>query len=191
MRKQAVRYLVLSQYVFVATILLCVGLEPGVLLDNTAMSVYGSIWPTAIPFAIGMLSVAFLFIRAARSLPRASQTDRRLSALFVGFAAIIIGLVCTPLFVNTFFYYAHAVLAMLLWALDLIGGAWLVRRAGREPVSMALYGLQYLGFVIAMLSTSEIGRLDLMAVAQLLVIFSFAALLMRAIPRIEHVERSV
>ncbi len=191
MRRQVVQYVIVSQLVFIATIAVCVLIKPSVILDNTAISVYGSLPATFAPFVIGLSLVAILFIRAARLLPKTDPTDLMLRRLFIALAVLIFGLAATPLFVNSFFFVAHCAIATVLWLVEMVASSWLVRRTGPNISNTLLLTIQIISFLVMVVSTSQIGLLDLMATAQISSIFAFGILLIRSIAHLEHVELKI
>ncbi len=192
MRQQAVRYIVLSQLVFVCTIIICALIEPRIVFDNIALSVYGSLPDTILPFAAGMLMVAAILLRAANALPKSNQTNQTLARLFLVLAILLVGLVMTPININDFFYVSHIIVAISLFTVELAASAWLLIKT-RQGLAQAwpgyiLYGLQITGFLVTGLSSSEVGWFQLQATGQIIATFSFAAILIRTVAQIEHVK---
>lgn len=189
MRQQAVRYLVYSQLAFVVTVLICAALEPSVIRHSGALSTFGTLNSTYLAFGAGLTVVALLLVMAARSLPRGNHVDRTIGLMFSAMATLLVVLAFTPYNASQSFAIAHGLGALLLYIVQLAGGAWLIARAGRTRLDTALYCAVIVGQVMTVLSTSEVDVVRLMTISQCLVIFAFAVLLCRTVARIEHVSR--
>lgn len=191
MRRQAVRYVILSQLIFIATLLACVAVLPDILLNNQALSFYGSTASTAIIFGSGLLAMSLCLFRAAKLLPYSQPGNRTLATLFYCIAGLTAGLVFTPLAVNDLLYVSHFAIAATFGIVNAVTGYWLVSRSQPDPVNYMLFAIEIIAGILCGLSTVEIGLLNIMASCQLIAIFAFAGLVIRTLPAIEHVEAKV
>lgn len=85
-------------------------------------------------------------------------------------------------------FYAHATFAFLLFLFELCLGFWLVIKAKKDVIDVALLAGQTSGFLITVLSLSEVGVLHLLVVGQLIAMWTFAFLLTHAVYRIEQID---
>ncbi len=188
MKKQALRYLIGSQVLYLVTLLVCFSIKPEVLLDNRAISLYGSETGTAVPYVIGFLGAAYLILRAALLLPKFVSVNRTLSRWLIVLSGLLAGLTITPYTINSALFYLHATFAFLLFVVELGLGFWLVIKARKDGIDTVLFLAQATGFVISLLSLGEIKVLHLLVVGQLIAIGMFALLLTRAVHRIEEIQ---
>jgi hypothetical protein len=188
MRRQAVRYVILGQLIFIITIISCVLIAPHIISDNKALSVYGSTRATFPLFVLGLLAVAGTLFKAAKLLPHQQPPDRTLAILLTIIGTLMVGLAITPLGVNETFYTIHFALASILGLVNLGTGFWLLTHARQDFINYLLFGLELIGGVVCILSTDEVNLLDVMATGQIVAIFAFALLITRAVPQIEHIK---
>jgi hypothetical protein len=185
MKNRAVKYLINSQVLFLATLMACFFIRPDVLLDNRAISMYGSESATAIPYVLGFLGSGYLILKAAISMPKDTRTNQTLSKCLVALSILLVGLTITPYTLNQALFYIHAAFAFSLFLFELILGLWLVLKTRKDVIDGVLFTVQAIGFVISTLSLDGIKVLNLLVVGQLIAIWMFALLLTRAVYRIE------
>ena len=168
-----------------ATLFVCFCISPDILLDNRAISLYGSEPRTVAPYALGLLGSAYLIFKTSRSLPKDNSTNQALSKCLCILAGLIVGLTATPYTLNSVLFYVHATFAFSLFLFELGLGFWLMLKARRDVIDIILFTGQAAGFTISMLSLGEIKVLHLLVVGQLITVWMFALLLTRAVYRIE------
>jgi hypothetical protein len=183
---ESIRYAIVSQFVFLGTLLICVALQPGLLLENQPISMFGNVRATVVPFVAGFLLTAGILFRAAQSMPTNSHNDRQLRKVFAILGIVMVGLAVTPFTVNVYLYYSHGIFAGVFYLTALWTGYWLLqKRQWRDAWSVFIYATMATGITGAILSTSEVGALDLLATCQLLTIASFSVLLIRSVAHAE------
>lgn len=187
MKKQALRYLIGSQVLYLATLLACFCINPDVILDNQAISLYGSQSATAVPYVFGLLGGAYLILKASRSLPKDIPTNQALSKCLVVLAGLLVGITVTPFTLSPALFYIHATFAFSMFLFELGLGFWLMLKARRDAIDYLLFIGQAIGFTISVLSLGEIEVLNLLVVGQLISVWMFALLLTRAVYRIEEI----
>lgn len=68
------------------------------MLENRAISLYGSERPTFIPYVTGFLTAAFLLVKAAQLIPKNVPENRSLSKSLIILAILLVGLTITPIY---------------------------------------------------------------------------------------------
>lgn len=150
---------------------------------------FGSLRATCVPFVIGFLAAAGILFRAATLMPIANHDDKYLRRIFIVLGIVMVGLPITPFTVNTYFYYAHVSFATLFYGTALWSGVWFLRkRKWGDALGLLLYGVTVAGIAGAILSTSEVGTLHLLAVSQLVTIFTFSVSFIRFMLHMELIK---
>lgn len=155
-------------------------------MENNPISMFGNLRVTALPFVIGFLATAGILFRAATLMPMTNHDDKYLRRIFVVLSVVVLGLPITPFTVNSYFYYAHVSFATIFYVTALWSGVWfLYKRKWRDALGFILYAAMTAGIVGAILSTSEVGVLHLLAISQLTTISVFSVLFVRSILHME------
>ena len=186
MNHKAVRFLVGSQFLFLVGLIICILIKPGVVSSNGALSVYGTISSTAIPYSISLFLATCLTFKAAQNLSQNSKTNKTLSRFLKILAVLQLGILVTPFSVNDWLFYAHMLIALSFFFAELTIGLWLLKRARFDFVNLLLVSLQITGSLIALLSIEQIKVLELIALGQLIAVVSFAVILNRSVIKIEN-----
>ena len=176
-----VRYVVISQLIFAVMIVVCGLLRPNVIRYNGAFSSFGTQWPSAPVFVLGIVAEAAMLLRAAAKLPKTPNVNYWLSRLFATIALLLICIAATPFGVNRAFYVIHGLLGICLVTVILVASVWLITCTWLDVYNLGLLGVELAALVLGMLSTSEAGVIHLLAIAQTLMIGAFSLLLIRSV----------
>jgi hypothetical protein len=159
-------------------VLTCVVIKPRGLGANNGICYYGVHWQTLIPYAVALLGSAY-FIRKALVAAAGAFPDpvymRRMAA---GLAVTTSGLVVTPYSLGRLFDMTHTILGAVLFVLQLILAARLLRWVSGGFLSLFLVLLQLTGGVIAAIYV--LPKQGFLIQGQLLFQLAFGALLVRS-----------
>lgn len=172
-------FLWLSASSFIATVAICIILQPADILAHSGLSFYGNFQRTILPYGLGLVMTAYFLLRACYLLKNQVARSFRLGleAVAVG----LLGIVATPSFSSFKVIQDLHVLFGLLIFTTLAGLSlhYLIHVEGKL-FDWILLVLQFVAIVIVALSFHAVGILSLMLPAQVLDIGSFGTLLIRA-----------
>jgi hypothetical protein len=165
---------------FAVSLAACIAMTADGVTHNHGWSFYGSNDATLVPYAVGFVACCAFFWRAAAMLS-ASGADEVAAGvrLLVGFLLLDL---LTPDTLNAFFYWAHVAASVLLFLFEFAFAAALAFRTlpgtARAGAARALFGAQFAGGLLAMLSQLEL----VPALSEGMVVFqaAFGALLVLA-----------
>ncbi len=175
-------YISLGGGSFIATVLVCVALQPSGILSHDGLSLYGNYSRTLLPYSIGLVATAYFLLRACRAFVMDSQAAH---SFRIGLEAISIGLlgiVATPSLSTVWFIQnLHVVFGFMIFVTQAFLSLRYLRHVDHGIISKALLGTQMLAIVLVILSFQATNVLDIMLPAQVLATVAFGALLLRAI----------
>jgi hypothetical protein len=178
--------LLLCSTSFVATVIVCVALQPSDVFSHDGLSFYGNFANTIMPYGIGLLAAAYFLLRACYTLKDtlAAHSFRiALEAIAIG----LLGIVATPSFTHILAVQdLHVIFGFVIFITEAMVSLHYIGRDGRYKIDWILLGLQMIAIVLVALSFRTIAILDLMLPAQVLATVSFGTLLVRAVARHEE-----
>lgn len=175
-------YLWLCAGSLVATFIVCIASYPYNLLSHDGLSYYGNIDSTRLPYSIGLVVAAYFVLRACWAMGgMQTQTAKSFRVGLEAIAIAALGIVATPsLSANPFVQNLHVLFGFVMFLAQAALSMHYLIRARGDAADWILLGLQFVAIAIAGLSFEVVGVLHLMLPAQLLAIFAFGALLIRA-----------
>jgi hypothetical protein len=152
------RNLVYGLALFAASLGMCIAMTADGVIHNHGWSFYGSNDATLVPYAFGFVGCCAFFWRAAAMLAAGGADDVATGVrLLVGFLLLDL---LTPDSLNAFFYWAHVAASVLLFLFEFAFAAALafrmMRSTARAGAARMLFGAQFAGGLLAMLSQLEI-----------------------------------
>lgn len=152
------RLLLLGAGAFLASIVVCIALDPDGLRLDFGLSYYGTRWSTVIPFALGSLAVAVsLWLAAGHSADVAPPLLRRSLQVF---AVLLVGVIATPYNAGSLVDVAHTVIGAAAFVIALGQTAWITwRTRWRVDNVLALVVLVVAGVLCALWVPSRHGWL--------------------------------
>lgn len=170
-----------AQLSLLVTVLLCIGSNPGVLWSHTGLSFYGNFQNTLFPYVLGLGLAAFSLSRAADYIAANSQMARMLRVGLKVSGLALAGIVLSPTLVSSWSAVAHVLFAVILFAAQAAVGVRLALRLPKNTFNGVLLCVQVLGLAGIVLSFRRVGALSGMLPSQIIELFAFTALALRAV----------
>lgn len=155
-RRRVVGLLILAQVSFFGCLIVAVFMTTAGFQHNHGLSFYGEHWSTAVPYGAGFMLCDYFLLLAANALPRDDARCRRLSLLLNLLTVSLLIVLLTPDTVNSFFNWSHSIAAAVLFIYELSMAWWLARRCYRDALVWALFFLQWVAAILAMLSNFHV-----------------------------------
>ncbi len=185
MNHKAVQLILASQLVFMGSLLVCLLIDPHIIRNNWALSLYGTQVSTFLPFAVGVLLPSYLLYKASFRLNKQRPVNQKLSKILVLLAVLPLGIAITPIRAGENVWVFHAIFSVAWFLIQLGAGFWLVSQT-KDLVSVLILGILVVSQVLVCLSLEEFDVLNVIAAAQIVAVTSFSVLLMRTVVKIEH-----
>lgn len=174
----AVRYIIRSQLVLYAGLLVCIALLPAGLHTNDGISYYGIFERTLIPYTLALGGAAYFAWLAADKLTRPELRYVRFS-LFL-YTLLVVGIMLTPYSLGRWFDYLHTTFGSALFSLQLLLSFWLVWRL-RTWWAWALAVVELVAGIFSAAYLSP--KTGLLLQSQLLFQLAFGALLLLSLQK--------
>jgi hypothetical protein len=175
--------LVVSFTVFIVAMAACVIIEPEAARDNNGVRYFDHVTYALIPYVIGVISIAAMAVLVARDLPTRVEPWRTLRLALFAIAALLVGIVLTPDYVNEFFNWAHVAVSVALFGSQFALVAWLALWVWRTPLNVAaLVLLTAIGLVAG---ASQLNLLAVLFVSEIAFQFVFLFVLARVAARFD------
>jgi hypothetical protein len=179
----AVKYVKLSQICLYGFLTICTFLTPRYLFEKNegGISNFGIHQATIIPYTLAFGLGGLCLIIAAKELP-IRTVERKIFYIILMSLGILLFLVLISTYfykINRLFDYIHVILAELYFLVELVAGLWFVFSVTRNFINILLYGLQFIGFIMAVLTV--FGYFHFLFLAQIITGLSFAIILVRTV----------
>jgi hypothetical protein len=180
MNNKAIRYLIYGQASFLLLISICFALRSNLFRDNASLSYYGNLRATIVPYVLSILVSDMFFIRTIKYLPTSKKELLTMRKALRNYLILSIGVLLTPFTINSYFFWAHLLIAGSLF-MALVGfGAWLAFLVYPDFWNIFCFALLSVSTVTLFLSTGVVDVLHhLQGDSQLVAIFIFCIILTR------------
>lgn len=176
-------WLIATQAIFFALLVLCVVVAHGHAAQNDGISYYGVHPATMAPLIVAYASAALGLWRIGPAVvdagaPVAVRTALRAVAVGLG------GLLVTPYSAGTFFNWAHMTIGVMMALVQLAVAMWLLGRE-RSPAAVGAFAVQLAGGIVAALSLPD-WHVPLLLVGEIFFEAGFAWCLIELVASFRH-----
>jgi hypothetical protein len=192
MKYKAVRKLILGLSSFILSLVVCYMIWPASNGTVHALSDYGTVLPTLLPYTAGFLISMVLILQAGRELPQTTDINRKLSKIFKALSVVLLILLATPYTWNPVFFIIHMTTGSILFLSELAAGVWLAQMLRPRKLNLLIVTLQFAGGLMLFAGLKQVGIIpeQYVALGQLLALGMFSILLVRAVLQIERMHLS-
>lgn len=175
--------LTVSFAVFIVAMVACMMIEPEAARDNNGVSYFDHVSFALIPYVIGVVSIAAMAALVARGLPANVEPWKTLRLALFAIAALLVGIVLTPDYVNEWFNWTHVTVSVALFGSQFALVAWLALWVWRTPVNVA--SLALLTAIGLVAGASQLNLLTILFVSEIAFQFVFLFVLARVAARFD------
>ncbi len=181
--RRAIKYLVASQLVMLLFAVVCFFIESEAFLSNTAISYYGTLLSTIVPYSLGMLLTALLIYKSTWYLRDQKTVAIRLSLRLI--AALMVATWATPYNGGVVLFWTHMVVTFIMLLVVLGTSAYIAVKIHRHPLNLVIVLAEMLMTAILILSLGFWDILHLQAPAQLTISLLFVTILCTTLRSLE------
>ncbi|HWE82026.1 MAG TPA: hypothetical protein VG265_10270 [Gaiellaceae bacterium] len=178
-RDAAIRYVMLGQAFFLATMLVCCAIRPSRAAVKAGLSYYGNDVMTAIPFVGGFVLCIGLTAAGIRRLGSLGPAVSRLRSGVSVILLLMLPVPLTPYRVDVIFDWLHLGAVSILFLVGLAFGGWLALHLLRDTLSLLVFAL--LTVAAVSIVTAQAGVDDYMIPSELLFQLLLVWLVVRSI----------
>ncbi len=134
---KAIRYIVYGQVVFLASLVACALLLPQGLAANDGFSYYGVHLRTVLPYSVGMVLLAWFYLKATRLFSLVLVAKVATYIIYV-LLALLVMMVATPYRLNATFHWLHVFATFGIFGLQVALSIWLVMMVRWDGLNILL-----------------------------------------------------
>jgi hypothetical protein len=171
-RRASVRYMVAAMMSLILATATCLAVQPHADTVTHGVSIYGNHWPSAAPYAAGLLASALFTALATNRLP---WSEHRLRSCLRATSFLFVAVLATPSSFSPLIGVLHLSFGGGLFFCQLLVGVHLRARMAASRLLRTLFAIQCAGSFLMLLSLMH--AVSMMFVAQVATELAFGALL--------------
>lgn len=124
------------------------------------LSYYATLWPTAVPYTLGLAGGAGCLVAIAHMLRLYGKQMQTIRLFFTLIGNLLLGVLLTPISVSSILFWMHMTIGLVMLVVQMSLLAWVVRQPDIHTVDRVLVGVSFVAGVHLVLSNEAIALLD-------------------------------